>query len=129
MKKEEGFTLIEILIAIALLAFGLLAMASMQVMSIQTTGKANRITEGATMAMNQLELFMARGYNDADISKGVGVETVEENELYDIRWEVENIDDGSTYKTKHVKITMEISKHSLHKQQDIVLYGVVADNL
>ncbi len=46
VKKEEGFTLIEILIAIALLAFGLLAMASMQVMAIQTNGKSNRITEG-----------------------------------------------------------------------------------
>lgn len=54
-RKEKGFTVIEVLIAIGILAFGLLAIASMQVMAIKTNGKANRITEAATIAMDNLE--------------------------------------------------------------------------
>jgi len=57
LQREEGFTLIEIIIAMGLLAFGLLAMASMQVMAIKTNGKANRITEAATLNMEQMEIL------------------------------------------------------------------------
>ncbi|OQY26014.1 MAG: hypothetical protein B6244_14420 [Candidatus Cloacimonetes bacterium 4572_55] len=53
--KEQGFTLIEIIIAMGILAFGLLAMASMQVMAIKTNGKANRITEASTFNMDIME--------------------------------------------------------------------------
>jgi prepilin-type N-terminal cleavage/methylation domain-containing protein len=38
-KKEAGFTLMEILIAIAILAFGLLAIATMQAWSIKGNSK------------------------------------------------------------------------------------------
>jgi len=57
--KEQGFTLIEIIIAMGILAFGLLAMASMQVMAIKTNGKANRITEASTFSMDQMEKLRA----------------------------------------------------------------------
>jgi type IV pilus modification protein PilV len=64
--KEQGFTLIEIIIAMGILAFGLLAMASMQVMAIKTNGKANRITEAATFNMDQIEQI--RALNNTDVS-------------------------------------------------------------
>ncbi|MDM8556036.1 prepilin-type N-terminal cleavage/methylation domain-containing protein [Desulfococcaceae bacterium HSG7] len=60
--KEQGFTLIEVIIAMGILAVGLLAMASMQVMAIKTNGKANRITEATTVAMDNLEQI--RSEND-----------------------------------------------------------------
>lgn len=119
--KEEGFTLIEIMIAIALLAFGLLAMASMQVMAIQTTGKANRITEGTTMAMDKIEQFMASDYN----AFTAGNDTT--NNLYDIQWKPGGVHNTGIYKTKEVVITIT-PKHSLYKR-DIVLNGVIVENL
>ncbi len=120
-KQEAGFTLIEILLAIAILAFGLLAIASMQVMAIQTTGKAGRITEGATLAMNQLERFMASDYSDIS-DNGVS------QDLYDITWTVKSEDDADDlYKTKKLEIVVT-PKHSLLKN-DIVFNGIAATNL
>lgn len=118
-KKAAGFTLIEILLAIGILAFGLLALASMQVMSIQTNGKANRITEGATMAMNQLEQLMTQGYDSFSDTGSV------KTQLYDLSWEVKAKDEDKDYQTKHVVITVK-PLLMLTSQKDIVLDGFVS---
>ncbi len=119
-KQETGFTLIEILLAIGILAFGLLAIASMQVMSIQTNSKANRITEGATMAMNQLELFMTQDYNTiADTNTVV-------TQYYDMAWNVPTKDEANIFQTKHITITIT-PKHTFTDQNDIVLDSFAAN--
>ncbi len=67
-KKEAGFTLIEILIAIAILAFGLLAIATMQVSSIKGNSQAIGITEGITLAQDRIEEFVSLDYSHTDLS-------------------------------------------------------------
>ena len=67
-KKEAGFTLVEILIAITILAFGLLAVATMQATSIKGNSQAISITEGVTIAQDKIEEFIGLDYNHADIS-------------------------------------------------------------
>ncbi len=67
-KKEAGFTLMEILIAIAILAFGLLAVATMQVSSIKRNSQAIGITEGITVAQDKIEEFIGLDYNHTDLS-------------------------------------------------------------
>ncbi len=67
-KKEAGFTLMEILIAIAILAFGLLAVATMQAWSIKGNSQAIGITEGITLAQDKIEELIGLGYNHADLS-------------------------------------------------------------
>ena len=56
--KEAGFTLIEVIVSISILAIGLLAMANMHVMAIHTNAKARRITESTAQAQAVLEEFM-----------------------------------------------------------------------
>jgi prepilin-type N-terminal cleavage/methylation domain-containing protein len=70
MKKDNsqnGFTLIEVLIAIALLTIGILGAATMQIAAIDGNSTAIRLTEAATWAEDELETLMGRSYTDPDL--------------------------------------------------------------
>ncbi len=111
--RQEGFTFIEILIAIALLAFGLLGMASMQVMAMKTNSKANRITERTTIGMNKIESLMIQAEQDYDGITGSSDSTGS----YDITWSV-GVDEPSTpipnavLPIKRKKVTLYIRSNS-----------------
>jgi len=85
-KKEKGFTLIDVLFAIAILAFGLLAVAKMQGSAIQGNFFAGGKTEAVTWAQDRMETLMALPY--ASVVPGGPV--TQGN--YDISW---NVDDGN----------------------------------
>lgn len=63
---EKGFTLLEVIIAISILTFGLLAVASMQLTAIRGNYNASNITEATTVAQDRLELFLSQPYNTLD---------------------------------------------------------------
>ena len=65
--KQEGFTLVEVLVAIAVLTIGLLALAAMQSKSIEFDASAIRVTKSTTWNENRIEILMARSYNHADL--------------------------------------------------------------
>jgi prepilin-type N-terminal cleavage/methylation domain-containing protein len=66
-KSEQGFTLVEILIAIAILAFGLLAVATMQVRAIKTNAIASGISQGLTLGQAKVEELMNLSYGHSDL--------------------------------------------------------------
>lgn len=61
---EKGFTLIEVLVAIAVFTAGVLATIVMQSSSVQTNSMARRTTEAGTIAADLLERLNALPYND-----------------------------------------------------------------
>jgi len=61
--KEEGYTLIEILIAITILAFGLMAVATMQVTAIKTNATASGISQGLILGQAKVEELMNLPYS------------------------------------------------------------------
>lgn len=63
-KKQDGFTLIELMITIFILLVGFLAMALMQVMAMNVNAKASRITESTILAQTRIEELMALPYTD-----------------------------------------------------------------
>jgi len=63
---EGGFTLLEVIVAISILTFGLLAVASMQLTAIRGNYNASNITEGTTVAQDRLEQFLLQPYNTVD---------------------------------------------------------------
>ena len=63
LKKQEGYTLVEILIAITVLAFGLLAVATMQVTAIKTNAIASGISQGLTLGQAKVEELMNMSYS------------------------------------------------------------------
>ena len=70
LRNDKGYTLIEILIAIAILSVGLLAIATMQISSIRVNDTARRMTRRATMAQDRLEYLMSLGYTNAVLTSG-----------------------------------------------------------
>ena len=53
--KRDGFTLIEVMIAMAVLAFGLLTLAVMQLQALQQGGAGRHTTDAASVARSSLE--------------------------------------------------------------------------
>ena len=70
--KDKGFTLLEVLVAIAILAFGILAIATMQATSIKGNARAISISEGVTLAQDRAEWIGRLAYDDATLSDGDG---------------------------------------------------------
>ena len=67
---EQGFTLIEILIAITVFAIGILAVGKMQITAIQGNSRANHLTEAATIAQSKIEELISLNYNDPLLADG-----------------------------------------------------------
>ena len=61
--RERGFTLIEVMVAVLLLALGLSALAAMQITAVTINARANGMTRLLTMAQERLELLLALPYN------------------------------------------------------------------
>lgn len=63
--STRGFTLIEVLIAMAIFAIGILAVTSMQMRSINQNASARMQTEATTLAVDWMERLLALPYEDA----------------------------------------------------------------
>ena len=65
LRNNQGFTLLEVLAAISILTFGLLAVASMQVATIRGNAFAIGTTESTTWATDEMEKLMGLPWDDA----------------------------------------------------------------
>jgi type IV pilus assembly protein PilV len=70
LSKCEGFTLIEVMIALVILAVGLLALATMQIVSIRTNAFSTEMTYATMLAQQQLEILRNLAYNDPNLDPG-----------------------------------------------------------
>jgi len=64
-RDQKGFTLLEMLIAVTLIAIGLLATASMQGVALRSNSIANRLTVANLLAQKVIEDLHSRSANDA----------------------------------------------------------------
>jgi prepilin-type N-terminal cleavage/methylation domain-containing protein len=69
-KNEGGFTLIEVVIALAIFSVGILAVFSMQFTSIGGNALARGVTENVTAASGKVEELMAANYDDLEPGPG-----------------------------------------------------------
>ena len=76
---ESGFTLIEVVIAMGVLAIGIMAMYNMQVVGMKGNSTANRITSQATWGADQIETMVELAYDDNDLSDLDGDGTGKDN--------------------------------------------------
>jgi type IV pilus assembly protein PilV len=112
LKKEDGFTLIEVLIAITIFAVGLLAVAAMQNSAVLMNSSAGKITNLSTWGMDKIEELSALPYTDPwletagnpPFNDSAGNTHQEVSGDYTISWTV--IDDNPLPSTKNITVTV-----------------------
>ena len=100
-----GFTLIEVMIALVVLAAGLLALATMQIVSIRSNAFSSEMTYSTMLAQQQLEILKNMNFSDGNLSSGnhtlphiIGDKGI----LYTVSWQV--VDTTADMKT----ITLQV---------------------
>ncbi len=69
-EKEKGFSLIELLIAMAVMAFAMLAAASMQYSAVRNNTTGNTATQANMLAKAQLEMLKNQNIESAALAVG-----------------------------------------------------------
>jgi Tfp pilus assembly protein PilV len=112
--KEQGFTLLDALAAIALLTVGLLAVASLHIGAIQGNSFAGRVTEGTTWAQDKLEELMALPYDDVNDDN-----SPEQDGGYTIAWTVLDDAGGAPSNTKLITVTVTWQDKGVTRQTQL----------
>jgi len=99
--RKNGFTLIELVMAILVFSFGILGIAKLQMMAVQGNAFSMQLTEGICVAQNTIERLMDLSQTstslggEADLSaqpyQHAGPEQVQRNMVFDTQWLVSQV--------------------------------------
>ncbi|MBW1957444.1 MAG: prepilin-type N-terminal cleavage/methylation domain-containing protein [Deltaproteobacteria bacterium] len=104
-KKEEGFTLLEVIIAISIFSIGLLAIAAMQTSAIRVNSSAAKITELNTWGMDKLEELMGLSYTDPLLDPAGNTHQDPQNaDGVTVRWDITDGDTTTSTPTPNTKL-------------------------
>ncbi len=111
---ENGFTLMEVMIALVIFSIGVLGLAAMQIDFIQGNATALGVTEAAHQASDKMEELMAVNYTDSALDlAAVGSPHTETTGDYTLDWTVQHpdLDASGTVNNdeaafKHVQLTI-----------------------
>ena len=101
--NNRGFTLLEVMITIAIFSIGILAIAGMQIASINGNASARMQTEATTLAVERLERLIALPYDHTDLDPSNNPHQVASGS-YTIVWDVS--EDVPITFTKTINITV-----------------------
>jgi Tfp pilus assembly protein PilV len=94
--SEAGFTLVEALVAIVVLIFGLMAITNLMIVAASSNTAANQSTAAATTASQQMELLKAVPFTELAAGGSVTSDaTVSGTDYFHTRWEIAE-PDGQT---------------------------------
>ncbi|HDR15353.1 MAG TPA: prepilin-type N-terminal cleavage/methylation domain-containing protein [Desulfobacteraceae bacterium] len=110
MKSQEGFTLLEVIIAISILAVGLLAVAAMQDSAMKATVEAYNTTERTIRAQDRMELLLSLPYKDSMLLAGSHSDA-SAPPGYTITWNVDEDDPVTNSK----KVTVFVSRQDRNR--------------
>jgi prepilin-type N-terminal cleavage/methylation domain-containing protein len=111
--KVNGFSLIELLIAMAILSIGMLAAASMQYSAIRNNTNGNIYTQANMLAKTRLESLKNLDIDSPDLAAGTYSDptAIDENEqpggIYNRSWTITNLGTLS----RHVTVTVQWSRY------------------
>ena len=116
--SKEGFTLVEVMIGMAIFLIGFLAIGTMQISAINGNAGAREATEAATRATYQLETLIALPYasivSDGPVTYGA----------YTVRWDV--VPNMPLEDTKTITVTVDWEHRG---PRSFVVTYIKADNL
>ena len=95
LRRQEGWTLIEILIAIVVLTVGLLAVGTMQISAIRGNFMGGNTSIALTLASEKMEDLINRDYSDPVLDDSNAANNGDLSSIANIDWE-ENVTDAGT---------------------------------
>lgn len=119
--KNDGFTILEVVMASAIFAIGILGVCALQTAAIKTISSANYITAGTTNAQDKLEELLELPFSDSDLSIGDHTESNPPSG-YTITWIVA----ANTSSSKSVAVTSSwknINGMSVNSRLNFIKYN------
>lgn len=135
-RAEEGFTLIEVLISLAILSIGILAVASLQITASMQSRNSFEITEASAIASYQMEDLMSIDYSDLEIGTHLqyvdkyGYEVTTDGD--NVKYIIERIVSSSYLNTDGVveskTIDLTVARKSTSTNQREINYRFIKNN-
>ena len=104
-RKSSGFTLVEILIALSLLAIGLLSLAVMQITAMKYGSRGRHMTKAAAVAEARMEELSRRTWANlaptawttpVAVSELIQGPVDKTEQIYQVSWQIADVDAGRT---------------------------------
>lgn len=70
LKKGDGFTLLEVMVALVILSVGLLGLAALQLVAIKSNAFSGEMTYATMLAQQHAEILKSRAFTDSDLTAG-----------------------------------------------------------
>jgi prepilin-type N-terminal cleavage/methylation domain-containing protein len=103
--NSRGFTLIEVLIAMAIFAIGILAVTTMQMRSINQNASARMQTEATTLAVDWMERLLSLPYEDPWLDEAASPYQIQSGS-YTIQCSITEDPDNLGLPIKHIQIAV-----------------------
>jgi type IV pilus assembly protein PilV len=111
----KGFTLIEVLMAMAILSIGILAVASLQISAVHNNGMGNLITQATMLAQEKME-SLKNTANITALTNGSDTNIDHYGEsggIFDRSWTISNPLGGSS--SRQIEIAVQWSKRGINR--------------
>jgi type IV pilus assembly protein PilV len=80
-QRTGGFTLVEVMIVIGILTFGLLALATMQITAMHGSERGRHATNAAAIAENKMEQLLQNPWASIPVTAGFVADPAEQNNV------------------------------------------------
>jgi type IV pilus assembly protein PilV len=127
VKRSDGFTLLEVMIALVILAVGLLGLAALQLTAVKSNAFSGEMTYATMKAQQYAEVFKSLPFTDTDLDSTGNPHTAIESSKgvqYTVTWNV--TDNVPATDMKSINITVEWTSLRQGKASEA---GTVTSNL